>query len=256
MPINTKMFLLNLAQPGLVTSNEFKVDTHAVRLFAGGLAGGDTIQLQQYAGDLKAGTGAWQNVARDGNLVNLTAINSQIIEIIGGQYRVTYGGSTSTLVCWMEEEFQDLGTLVRYNFNQPQMSGGGAGITGATGPTGGVGPTGATGPTGADGTGVAFQGLPDGFTGDFTVTGTSTAPIVNTVMSGTGGARNYILPSSAADLCLFTFISRRTANGPDTISPAVGDFINGVGTPFAITNGDSVQLINDTASGNAGWFTV
>lgn len=126
MPINKNQYILNLVDSGLALTNEFTVDTHAVRLIAAGLAMGDVITLQQYAGP--PGAGYWQDVARNGVAVVLTTLNSQHIEIVGGRYRVTYVGASTTAVVWMEEEFEDLGTKIVYSFNQPVVSSAGSSI--------------------------------------------------------------------------------------------------------------------------------
>lgn len=209
MPINKHQYLINLVDPGLAKTNEFTVDTHAVRLFIAGQGVGDVVQLEQHAGPPNAGF--WQAVARNGVSITLSDNNTNIIEVVGGRYRVTYSGLSDTVVVWMEEESEDLGTKIIYGFIQPYISGTGGGGSGATGPTGPTGPIGATGQTGVGATGSTGDTGPTGPTGPTGVTG-PTGPTGPTGATGaTGSAGLGAIPFTFEGASPFTLDSTRHA---------------------------------------------
>lgn len=152
-------FLINKVPGGSTISAtaEFDVRNYATRLVLAGAVGGDVVQVQVLAG-LNATTGTWANLCYNGVSIQLTSTNTQYELITEGHYRVTYGGASTTLQVWMEQDTIGLDQRTISAFLAPAIfSGigatGAAGATGATGATGtGVtGATGATGPTGATG---------------------------------------------------------------------------------------------------------
>jgi hypothetical protein len=126
-------FLINKVAGGSVISStaEFDVRNYATRLVLAGAVGGDVVQVQVLAG-LNATTGTWANLCYNGVSIQLNSTNTQYELITEGHYRVTYGGGSSTLQVWMEQDTIGLDQRTISAFLAPAIFSG----IGATGPQG------------------------------------------------------------------------------------------------------------------------
>lgn len=95
-------YLVNVTTPALAPSAVFTVSDRAVRLTAKGFSGSEFIQIQVWVGD--ATHGAFADLARNGALVKMLALNNQHTEILAGKYKANYTGSTAGLVCYYDTD--------------------------------------------------------------------------------------------------------------------------------------------------------
>ena len=275
-------FLLNIGDPSRAPSNDFSVETQAVRLRGVGFAAMDVVQLEQKIG--LPTDNLWSPVIRGGTSIQLTVTNTQHIELVSGFYRVTYSGTNAALAVWYETDQLDLDNNLVYVYTESVGGGGGGGsgfsLTADSTPSIGLMYVGTTSAGTITGTAIIS---PDGgnqlsihgnglYSAGTTVTGSSTQTITTTVVSNTVSSSLNISPdggntltthangayvpmytggttNTAVDTVTGTIITtdvRVSANGGNTIVVEA----DGLFSPTAVYTGGTTNTSNVTVTGS------
>lgn len=205
-----------------LNSNEFDVRGYAVRLVLGGAINGDVVQVQVLAGNGEASpNGTWADLAYNGTSIQLTNTNTQFVLVVEGRYRVTYGGASTQLQVYMEED--TIGIDQRTIAMFPTANN--AGAAGATGPSGL-----ATIPFSDKVASFGVASTSHGYRVTTNTTATATLPAATTAVG-----------------CVYVFEAEGT--GVVTIAPTGADLINGANVSVDMQSASSWILYSNGIDG-------